>query len=222
MCVVYINITHITHMNITEALNWRYATKVFDTSKELAQAHIDTILEAGRLAPTSYGLQPFRIIQVADKELRAQMKGISYGQGQVTDAGTLFVVAIRTDINDAYIDEYIARIAETREISIEALEGYADMMKNTVGARSQEDKNAWSAKQSYIALGTMIAAASELQIDTCPMEGFDTKELDTLLGLQEMKLQSVAYLAVGYRSQDDTTAQYKKVRLAQDDFVIVK
>jgi nitroreductase len=208
--------------NINEALTWRYATKVFDTSKTISESDLQTILEAGNLAPTSYGLQPFRIVHVVDKELRMKLREVSYGQAQVTDAAALLVIAIRTDIDAAYVDAYIARIAAIRNMPVEALAGFADMMKGAVAARTLEARNAWSAKQSYIALGTMVATAATLGIDTCPMEGFDTAALDSLLELEKYNLASVAYLSLGYRSDADQSAGYKKVRLGMDEFVIEK
>jgi nitroreductase / dihydropteridine reductase len=223
LTLMYRNTQHTTHMNnIIEALNWRYATKIFDPNKKISDADLQTILEAGNLAPTSYGLQPFRIINVIDPAVRAELRAVSYNQSQVTDASALLVLAVRTDIDAAYVDEYVSRIATIRSMPVEALTGYSDMMKGTVAGRTAEANKAWSAKQSYVALGTMVATAATLGVDSCPMEGFDAAGLDSVLGLADHNLASVAYLTLGYRSETDEFAGYKKVRLAMEDFVIEK
>jgi nitroreductase len=198
-----------------EALNWRYATKKFDTTKQVSDTDLQVILDAGRLAPTAYGLQPFRVI-------RTQLRTVSYDQAQVTDASVLLVLAIRTDMDAAYVDSYIANVAMTRGMTTDMLQGYADMMKGFISRHDDASLRAWSARQSYIALGTMLQTAAELGVDGCPMEGFDTVALDGVLGLAEHNLTSVAYLTLGYRSEADETATWPKVRLAMPDFVIEK
>jgi nitroreductase / dihydropteridine reductase len=206
----------------TEALNWRYATKKFDTTKQVPDTDLQVILDAGRLAPTAYGLQPFRVIRVIDAAIRTQLRTVSYDQAQVTDASVLLVLAIRTDMDAAYVDSYIANVAMTRGMTTDMLQGYADMMKGFISRRDDASLRAWSARQSYIALGTMLQTAAELGVDGCPMEGFDTVALDGVLGLAEHNLTSVAYLTLGYRSEADETATWPKVRLAMNDFVIEK
>jgi nitroreductase / dihydropteridine reductase len=208
--------------DLKTALAWRYATKKFDPSKKVSEADLASILEAGNLAPTAYGLQPFRIIKIENRDLRSKMREVSYGQAQVTEAGTLLVIARRTDIDEAYITEYIERTAEIRGMNTADLEGFKATMIGDMTSRSQENINAWSGRQSYIALGTMIAQASLLGVDTGPMEGFVNAQVDEILDLKEHNLESVAYLVLGYRDESDTFASLKKVRLPLEDFVITK
>ncbi len=208
--------------DLKNALAWRYATKKFDPSKNLSGADLDTILGAGNLAPTAYGLQPFRIIKIESPELRAKLRDVSYGQPQVTDAGTLLLIAIRTDIDEAYISEYVQRIAEIRGMNVSDLDGYKATMVGDMTSRSAENISSWAGRQSYIALGTMIAEASELGVDTAPMEGFNNAQVDEILGLKDLNHESLAYLALGYRDESDAFASLKKVRLPLEDFVITK
>jgi nitroreductase / dihydropteridine reductase len=207
---------------LSEALAWRYATKKFDPTKKVSVSDLESILEAGNLAPSAYGLQPFRIIIVENPDLRAKLREASYGQAQVTDAGTLLVLARRTDIDEAYITEYVERTAKIREMEASDLEGYKASMIGDLTNRTLEARNEWAGKQSYIALGTMIAEASMLGVDTGPMEGFDKTKVDEILGLKELSLESVAYLTLGYRDESDAFAHLAKVRLPLEDFVITK
>ena len=96
------------------------------------------------------------------------------------------------------------------------------MMVGDISSRSSEDRNAWAGRQAYIALGTMIGQASLLGIDTGPMEGFNNAQVDEILGLKDLNLESLAYLALGYRDESDAFASLKKVRLPLEDFVITK
>jgi len=209
--------------NIIEALKWRYATKKFDPAKKVSDADLNEILESGRLAPTSFGLQPLKFIVVSDAKLREELKASAWNQAQITDSSQLIVLAARTDIDDKFVKKFIEKIAEVRKISAASLKGYEDMM---VGSMSQKAKdntlNDWSARQVYIALGVMLETAALKRIDSCPMEGFDKAKFDEILGLKKENLASVVLMAVGYRAADDSYAQNAKVRFDQKDLVMGK
>lgn len=208
------------HKTIIDHLNWRYATKVFDTEKKVSATDLDTVLESMRLSASSFGLQPWKFVVVSNKELRKKLRGVAWDQPQVTDASELIVLTVRTDVNDALVDAYIADISKTRGVAIPGLKGYEDMMKNSINSKSPEAREAWASRQVYIPLGTALVTAASLGIDAGPMEGFDNAQVDAILGLDKLGLKSLAFLALGYRSQADKTAQYKKVRFAKEDVVV--
>ncbi|MFM2414878.1 MAG: hypothetical protein RI911_571 [Candidatus Parcubacteria bacterium] len=207
---------------IRDALLWRYATKIFIKGKQVPSEIREAVIEAGRMAPTAYGLQPFRIVHVQTPELREQIKAVSFGQAQVSDAGDFFVIARRTDIDAAFVDEYIARISETRGVPLENLKGFGDMMKGDIVGRDEAGRAMWAGRQAYIALGAMVETAALLQVDACPMEGFMPDKVDDVLGLKAQNLASVGYFALGYRDATDEVAHYAKVRVARDAIVIEK
>jgi nitroreductase len=218
-CFITLNMNdHIETINT--ALRWRYATKQFIGGKRVPEEIRNTILEAGRMAPTAYGLQPFRVVHVTSPEIRRQLREASYGQAQVTDAGDFFIIAHRTDINTAFVDAYVARISATRGVAITDLQGFGDTMKGDICARTPEDQRAWAMRQAYIGLGMMLETAALLNVDACPMEGFNASAVDELLNLSEKHLASVGYMALGYRTESDTYATLQKVRLTADEFVV--
>lgn len=208
--------------SLNEQLHWRYATKQFDTEKVLPEADLEYILEAGRLTATSYGLQPFKIIVVTDKAIKQTLMGHAYGQVQVGQSGALLVLAARTDIDEAFISEYTARIETTRGLEAGTVNGYKDMMVGTLTPLPPEVRLVWAQKQAYIALGTMLAAAAERKVDSCPMEGFSASDFDTVLGLKEHNLAATVILPLGYRAEADVSQHYAKVRLPLETLVIKK
>ena len=207
---------------ILNALNFRYATKIFDKEKQLEEEDLNLILNAGRLAPTAYGLQPIRVIHVKDKDLRERIKNVSFGQNQVTDSSEFFVIARSTNLDDSFVDNYISNIAKTRGVPEEILKDFSDTMKGDILTRSEDKKESWAGRQAYIALGMMLETAALLQIDACPMEGFIPNKVDEILNLNELNLASVGFMAVGYRSEDDQTKDYRKVRVSKSEFLIEK
>ncbi|MPN24979.1 Oxygen-insensitive NAD(P)H nitroreductase [bioreactor metagenome] len=102
--------------------------------------------------------------------------------------------------------------AEINNYPIEKTENYKNMINGAISSLSKVQLSNWTAKQAYIGLGALICAASEQQIDICPMEGFDKEKFDEILGLKERNLTSACIGAVGYRSEEDTNQFLKKVR----------
>jgi len=208
-------------LEIIEALKKRYATKVFDAQASISLEQKNNILESIRLTATSYGLQPFRVVVVEDKELQSSLVSYSYNQSQVAQASMLLVFAIEKKVDNAFIDNYVQNICDTRLLTAGELTGFETMMKQSiVEGLSSEQRAVWAAKQAYIALGTAMSSVAQLGLDSCPMEGFVPDKYDELLGLEKEGLASTVVLAVGKRSKDDVTQNYPKVRRSADSFFI--
>jgi nitroreductase len=207
---------------LNEALNWRYATKKFDPSKKVKEEDMEDLLTALRMSPSSFGLQPWKFVVVTDKALREKLKENAWGQSQITDSSHLIVLCTRKDINENHIRKFVESIEKTRNMPSGAMKEYEDMMIGFRKGLSDESAVEWSKKQVYIALGFLLLTCAQKKIDACPMEGFDSKKFDELLGLEKENLTSTALCAVGYRAQDDKYASAKKVRFDKKDIFIFK
>ncbi len=208
--------------NIIEQLNWRYATKAYDTNKKLNSEQINNLLEIVRLSPSSYGLQPYKIIHVKNPEIREKLKTASWGQGQITDASDLLVFSVATNIDNVYVDDFIKLVSTTRNVDIEHLTEYANMIKGAIVSKDENEKTSWAAKQAYIALGLLLEAAAMENIDATPMEGFNTQAYNEILGLDDLKLTSVVVCALGYRDEKDEYINMEKVRKEMSNMIIEK
>ncbi|AIM36584.1 nitroreductase [Sphingobacterium sp. ML3W] len=207
-------------MSLLENLKWRYATKKMNGTP-VAQEKIDYILEAARLAPTSSGLHPFKVIEITNPELRAKIQPIAYGQSQIIDSSHILVFAAYDGYTEERVNAPFAQQAEERGLPL----GYADDYKNnlfaTLSTLSKEQQFNHAARQAYIGFGLALAAAAEQRIDATPMEGFNNEQLDALLGLDKLGLKSVTILALGYRDEEhDWLVNLKKVRPNHEDFII--
>jgi nitroreductase len=208
------------NQDILQALEWRYATKTFDSSKSVSNEDLTTILESGRLAPSSFGIEPWKFIVVENPEVRAQLRAASFDQSKVTDASHLVIIARRTD-GENLAGELITRTASTQNVPESSLEMLRGMVTNATG-RPPEALDGWLRSQSYIALGMMIETAALLKIDTCPMEGFDPAKVDEILGLSAKHLKSTSMLAIGYRGDDASSMRAKVRRSASEVIEFVK
>lgn len=202
--------------NYIENLNWRYATKKFDPKRRIPDEDLELLLEATMLSPSSYGLQPYHIFVICDPDLRSQLRPVSWNQAQITDASHLIVFANKINYGEELVDSYVENLGNVRDIPMESLKGRADFMKSKVVEMSREDKSNWTAKQSYLSLGNFLAAAANLHIDACPMEGFDASEYNKILGLEEKGLNAAVIVAIGYRSVEDQAQFNKKVRQSKE------
>lgn len=206
--------------NLIEALGWRYAVKQFDVTKKVSDQDLHDILEAANLMPTAYGLQPFRLVVVADQETKEKLVEHSWGQRHVAENSHLIVLAARTDVDEAMIAEYADRIEAMRGLPAGTVDGFRKSMIGDLTNRTPEARLAWAQKQVYIALGGIIAAASEKKIDNHALEGFQGDKYDEVLGLTDKHLHATVIIALGYRSEADTSSTAKKVRVPYEEMVI--
>ena len=204
---------------IIEDLNWRYATKKYDTTKKIPQDQIDILMEALRLSPSSYGLLPFKILMIESAEIREKLKPHSWNQSQITDASHLLVFCSLKEMTDVYIDQHTELVEMTRSLEKGQLQGFANFVKVKVNEKSVVDQSEWNARQSYIALGILMQSCAALRIDATPMEGFEPEKYNEILGLNDKNLDATLVCALGYRSEEDTNQHLKKVRKPMTDFL---
>lgn len=202
------------------ALAWRYATQKYDPTKKISNEDMQEILEAINSAPTSYGLQPFKLIHVKSTDLRVQLRTAAFDQSPVTDASDLVVFTVNRNVADQHIDSYMQRIVEVRQLERERLNRFQENIVGTLSNFSSEELIAWNTKQAYIGLGFGLVMAAHLGIDSTPMEGFQKEKYDDILGLTDD--HAVLVLTFGYRSDEDHTQHHKKVRKTLEQFVTIK
>jgi nitroreductase len=207
---------------LLKSLSWRYATKKFDASRKIPEATWKTLEQALLLAPSSYGLQPWRFYVVTDAAVRVRLREAAWNQPQITDASHLVVLARRRNLSAADVDRFIDRIVEVRHAPRESLAQYRGMMVGSVtnpGAAPGGSVDGWAARQVYIALGFFLSAAAMLDIDACPMEGFDPARFDQILGLEKDGYAATVLATAGYRADDDSYAKLPKVRATHQDVI---
>lgn len=204
---------------IIKSLNWRYATKQFDSTKKLSDDQLNLILKTAQLTPSSYGLEPWKFVVVTNPAIREQLLNFSWNQKQVVDASHLLVLCARTDVNIEYVDRYQSHMEQMGGKPAGSLQKLGDMVRGSVRAQTSEEVINWNAKQVYIALGNIMTVCALNQIDTCPMEGFDVAEYDRILGLESLNLTAIVTLPIGFRSSSDESAYRPKQRKPIEELV---
>lgn len=206
-------------MSLIEDLRWRYATKKMNGTK-VPQEKIDYILEAARMAPSSSGLQQYKIIVISDKALLEKIKGVCYNQSQITDCSHLLVFAAWNEYNDERISRVFNYMMDERDLPHHTMDGYKTTILNLYATLSKDWEAHHAAKQSYISFAMAIAAAAEQKVDTTPIEGFISEKLDGLLKLTDSGYKSTVILPLGYRDEEnDWLIKMKKVRTPKENFI---
>lgn len=200
--------------DLLAALRFRYATKVFDPARKIPAETWDALEKSLVLTPSSFGLQPWKFLVVETPEIREKLKSASWNQPQLTDASHLVVLTARTDLTQADIDSWIARLSEIQGTPIEALAGLSGMISSFSSTMTPAEKQAWNTRQVYIALGQLMTSAAVLGIDSCPLEGISPADYDTILGLPGTGYATAVACALGYRSPEDKYAVAPKARFA--------
>ncbi|MGO9587363.1 MAG: NAD(P)H-dependent oxidoreductase [Limisphaerales bacterium] len=205
---------------LLNAMQWRYATKVFDAAKKIPADVWQTLERALLLTPTSYGLQPYRFLVINDPAKRAELLPHSWNQKQVVEASHFVVFTARTKMTDADVTKLIQRTSDIRKIPSESLNFYRDLMLGDIvnGPRGKT-AHEWAARQTYIALGNLMTCAAVLGVDACPMEGLNPAEYDRVLGLNGSGYATVVACALGYRAATDKYASLPKVRYEAKELV---
>jgi len=207
---------------LLDALQWRYATKVFDANKKIPADVWAALEQSLVLTPTSYGLQPYKFFIVQDAVVRAALLPHSWGQKQVVDCSHFVVFTTRTEMKEADVGKLISRISSVRGVPAETMTPYWNMMiGDVVNGPRGKTAHEWAARQAYIALGNLMTAAAVLGVDACPMEGLVPAEYDKILKLEGTGYKTVVALALGYRSAGDKYASLAKVRYETADLVKV-
>ncbi|ROI09997.1 NAD(P)H-dependent oxidoreductase [Chryseobacterium sp. H3056] len=210
-------------MQLIENLKWRHAVKAYDPAKKVSQEDLNKILEAARLAPTSSGLQPFRIIVVENQELKQKMVDGALNPEVMRDSSQVLVFAAWDNYSEEKIDKVYDYHTDVRELPRGRFGSYTDKLKEIYSAQTADENFAHAARQTYIALGLAMAQAAELKIDSTPAEGFDNAKVDEVLGLRALGLKSVTLLYLGYRDiEKDYLSHMKKVRIPMEEFIIKK
>lgn len=207
-------------MKLIEDLKWRYAVKKFDVSKKVTEEQLKEVLEAGNLAATSFGMQAYRFVVVKDKDLIAQLAEHSWGE-QLKGASHVIVLAACTNVDGDFVKSYIDYTAEVRKTEPEKLEMRENIILGYLKTLESENrKEDWAARQTYIVLGTMMAACANARIDCCPMEGIQKAKYDEILGLASKNLTTVVSLPIGVRAEDDHHQGLPKVRRSLEEMII--
>lgn len=179
--------------------------------KKLAE-DLEKLKETIRLSVSSYGLQLYKVLVIADQELKERLRRASSDQRQITECSHLFVFCNYTEVKHEDIDDFIKLKAEIQEIDPAGLRDKTDFMKAKLAEKSEEEKTSWLKRQPYLALSNLLMACAELKIDACPMEGFDPDEYNEILELNRKGLNALVVAPIGYRSEDDLSQFAKKVR----------
>ena len=204
-------------MELIKNLKWRYAVKKY-SDVAVSEDKIDQIVEAINLSASSCGIQPYRLLSITNQEIRQRLAEGSFN-AQIQASSHLLVFAGMNEITSDYIIEYIGMMEDQRSLESGALNGLKDMLIAYFSPQTPEQNAIWSDKQAYIGLGTALIAAAELQVDATPMEGFDPKLFDDVLGLSEKGLHASVIISLGYRdAANDYLASMPKVRLPINEF----
>ncbi|NDK08986.1 NAD(P)H-dependent oxidoreductase [Candidatus Gracilibacteria bacterium] len=204
---------------IIDALKWRYACKLFDTTKKVSKSDIDEIIEVFRLAPSAFGVQPWKLLVIENQDIKDSLVQYSWNQPQINTCSHLLVLCRIINLDNNYVDKHIENLSIIRKTPKENLEAYEDRVKGYLNTLNEDGKKYFTTNQVFIALGSLMPVLAMKKIDSCAMTGIDNAKYDEVLKLGEKGLSTVAVLPIGYRSKDDKYANAKKVRFSREEMV---
>lgn len=198
-----------------DAMHFRHACKLFD-GKKIPTEDLEFILEVGRLSPSSFGVEQWKFVVVQNQALKEMIENVSWNQKQISTCSDLLIILARKDVRSS--DAYTIKQLKRWGLSEDDFKGFLGVYHGWVDGRDDHTIEMWSEKQCYIAAGNMMSAAASIGIDSCPMEGFEYKKVDALLGIDTAVYQSAIVIPFGYRAAE----QRGKHRLSLDEVVEYK
>ncbi|QZE15157.1 nitroreductase family protein [Halosquirtibacter laminarini] len=187
-------------MSTLELLHWKYAKKSFDPNKKIDSNVLHQFKELIESSPTSSSIQPFKIFIVNDDVLREEIKSYTWNREEVSQCSNLLIFACKNSISDNDIEEYISNLSTVQNLTIDISTNYKNMMEGWLHRMSNTEMQQWTTNQTYLTLGVALTAAEKVNIDACPIEGFDPCAVDELLGLRKKGYSCKVMLALGYYS----------------------
>ncbi len=197
---------------VVDALKWRYATKIFDSSSAVPEEDMLTLMEALQLSPSSMGMQPYQFFRVKSDALRKSLCEASSNPRQLQTAPEIIVFAAKTKITADEVYSFAQLGASVRGYTPESVDKRIIALQGFINSFKGDDLFHWSSNQAYIAMGQLLTAAAFIQIDACPMEGIDADAFDRILELKSLNLRTLGVVALGYRSSNDALASQPKIR----------
>ena len=207
-------------MIISKIATTRHAAKAFDATKTIPEAVFEELRVLLRHSPSSVNSQPWHFVVAATDAGKARIAQAAHGpyaynEPKIRNASHVVVLCARTDLDEAYLAALLAQEDQDgRYSSPAAMDAYRQARAAYVNSHRTDRQNLphWLEKQVYLALGTLLLGAAALELDACPMEGFDAHKLDDMLGLRAQGLASVVLVALGTHSTDDFNAKLPKSR----------
>ena len=188
----------------------RYATKKFDPTRRISDEDWATLVEVGRLAPSSLGFEPWKMLLLNNEVMKQDLKPMAWGSVSMLDGASHFVIYLaRKGVN--YETAYIEKLMqEVRHRSYDPNSAYAHRIKSFQESDAQlNDERSlfdWASKQTYIQMANMMNAATLMGMDSCPIEGFDKAKVEAYLeekGVLDTSEFGVSVMcAFGYRDED--------------------
>jgi nitroreductase / dihydropteridine reductase len=165
-------------------------------------------------------LQQLRVIHIKNVELRKAIQVAGFDQPQITEASDLFAIAVKKEVTAFDVEAFMNLLAQVRGVEVESLNPYKERVAGSILTLSPEKQSEWLFKQAYILLGFLLETAALLEVDACPMEGFDKASVDKILNLDKFGLNVALLIPVGYRGSDDKYEKLPKTRLSKENFII--
>lgn len=201
-----------TKTQFLDAMQFRHACKLF-TDQKISKEDLRFILEAGRVSPSSFGVEQWKFLVVQNDALKKEIEAASWGQKQVSTSSDLVVILARKDVrsSDVYARGQLRRFG----LPEEAFNNFIEIYRAWIDGRDDQTLELWSEKQCYIAAANMMSAAAFIGIDSCPIEGFDAAKVNAILGIDTAVFHTALLIPFGYRASE----QRAKHRLSFDEVV---
>lgn len=209
-------------MTILNASQKRFTAKKYDGSKKIPEDQIKQLYAILRNSPSSVNSQPWHFIVISSPEAKQKILPaiLPFNHERITDASHVVILCARNELSDSYLQSILTQEDKDGRFASEEIKKATDDGRRyfvNLNSNTPEEQMAWKGKQVYIALGNLLLAASSLNIDSTPIEGFEPQKMDEILDLKSKGLSSLVVASLGYHREDDYNSKLPKSRLPEQE-----
>lgn len=206
---------------LKSALQQRYSSKVFKAGATIENDKLQLLLDTLPLAPTSINSQAWHLYVISNPVKKEQLAQACWpsNQGKYKDGSHLLIFCAKTSFSKDDLQDIEQLTADTRDVAVN--NERVEMLNNYIEGMSDSERQEWLKRQVCIVFGQFLTSCALLDIDSCPIEGFDNQALNQQLDLTEKGLTAVVSAVIGERDSSDfnTLDKAQKVRFSREQMI---
>ncbi len=204
-------------MDVIHAIKERRSINFFEQGKEIHDDKLRELLEISNLSPSSFNLQPWKVVVVNDLERKKILRQCAFNQPKVEEASVVLIMIADPKAMEENINRMLDSWQELGYMKSEMRETYKGMTNNLYGEPDSLKRKIFAVKNTSLFAMNLMLAAKGLGLETHPMDGFDEECIKKEFNIPEDKT-ILMLIAVGYLRQGITLLS-RAFRRNIDEFV---
>lgn len=175
-------------MDVIQAIKERRSINYFETGRAISDDKLKELFDIANLSPSSFNLQPWKIIVVRDPGRKKVLRQCAFNQPKVEEASAVLIMIA----DPKGVEENLQRVLDSWQelgyIKAEMRQTYLEMAKNLYGQEASLKRKIFAVKNTSLFAMNLMITAKGLGLETHPMDGFDEECIKKEFNIPEDKI----------------------------------